>query len=78
MWKGSTRPIVYDSIYGGEYIAIINRKRKRYGSRIHDQTLVVTSYRIYGCVLRKTQWYKPKMPRSQPLLANTQKISFDP
>jgi len=39
---------------------------------------VVKSYRIYGCVLRETQWYKPKMPRSQPLLANTQKISFDP
>jgi len=38
MWKGSTQPMVYDSIYGGEYIAVINRKRKRYGSRIHDQT----------------------------------------
>ena len=28
MWKGSTRPIVYDSIYGGEYIAVINRKKE--------------------------------------------------
>ena len=55
MWTGSTRPIVYDSIYGGEYIVVMNHKRKRYGSRKHDQTRVVTSYRIYGCVLRDTQ-----------------------
>ena len=64
---------------GGEYIVAYELQMKRYGSSVRDQTqcsLELSDPMVVYCDRRNSTSQGAEI--TPPLLANTQKISFDP